>query len=105
MKKVKWKYDWGEYMPFCPHCDELAYEYNVCVFCKKPYQWVEPKVKPTIVEKDGIKVIQTTGKGIYICDNDLPAMHMSCTKKKTEEELLALVDFYKRVKAEEVERI
>lgn len=101
MEKVKWRRDWGSYAPFCPYCDELAYEKNRCVFCGKEYEWVEGKYKPTIVEVGDYTIVQTTNKHIHIYKGERMVMHSSCTKKKTEDELRQMVaDFEQLTKGE-----
>ncbi len=94
IKKVKWKWDYGVYVPFCPYCDEPAYEKEGCVFCKKPYQWVEGEYKPTEVTQGEYTVVQATNNHISIYKNGEFVFHASCTKKKTEEELLGFIKFY-----------
>ena len=87
-KKIIWRWDWEVYMPFCPYCNEPAYEKDKCVFCGKPYEWVEPKYKDTIIEQGEYTIIQATNNHISIYKNGEFVYHASCTKKKTEEELL-----------------
>ena len=94
MKKVKWRWDWGVYVPLCPHCDEPAYEKDHCVFCGKPYKWVEGKYKDTIVEQGEYTVIQATNNHISVYKNGKFVMHINCHKKMTEKELLEQIKFY-----------
>ena len=94
MKKVKWRWDWGVYVPFCPYCDEPAYEKDHCVFCNKPYEWVEGKHKATIVNVGEYTVVQCTNNHIHIYKDEHMVMHASCTKKKTEDELREMVAVY-----------
>ena len=88
MKKVKWRCDLGVYVPLCPHCNELAYEKDKCVFCGKEYEWVEGKRKETIIEYGEYTIVQATNNHISIYKNGRLIYHASCTKKKSEEELL-----------------
>lgn len=102
IKKVVWHPEYGDGLyPFCPYCDEYAYEKDKCVFCEKPYEWVESPIKDTIVEVDGYKVVQTSGNHIYIYNKDgILVCHMSCTAKKTEEELLETFKLYEELRKE-----
>lgn len=94
MRKVKWRWDYGCYVCFCPYCDEPAYEKDRCAFCGKPYKWVEPKHKPTIVEVGEYTIIQATNNHIQIYKGEQMVMHASCTAKKTDEELRQMVEVY-----------
>jgi hypothetical protein len=94
MKKVKWDWDWGVYIPLCPYCNEPAYEKDHCVFCGKPYEWVEGKYKDTIVKQGEYTIIQATNNHISIYKNGEFVMHSQCNKKMTEKELLDQVKFY-----------
>lgn len=88
MKKINWRWDYSVYVPFCPYCDELAYEQEKCVFCGKSYKWVEPKYKPKKIQVDGYTVVQSTNNHIQIYDaSDKMVYHASCNKKLTEQEL------------------
>lgn len=98
--KVKWRWDMGTYVPFCPYCNELAYEKGHCVFCNNQYEWVVGKHKPTTVTVGEYTVVQCTGKHIYIYKGSHMAFHASCTKKKTEDELREFVGFYERIISE-----
>ena len=79
MKKVNWKWDYGVYVPFCPYCDEPAYEKDHCCFCNKPYEWVNGEL----------------------------ISHISCTKKFNKTELKELlveeVNFMQKLFKGEVE--
>ena len=100
MKKVKWKWDMGVYVPLCPYCNEPAYEEDHCVFCGKKYEWVEGKHKPTVVEHNGYTIIQCTNNHIQIYKDGRIVMHASCTKKMTEEELKQQVAFLEDMRKE-----
>lgn len=102
MKKVKWTRDWGVYVPLCPYCNECAYKKDHCVFCKKPYQWVDggKKAQPTVVEHNGYTIIQCTNNHIQIYKDERIVMHCSCTKKMTEEELKGQVEFLESLRKE-----
>lgn len=92
MKQIKWRWDFGVYMPFCPHCDEVAWAENRCTFCGKPYRWVEGKVKPKIVTHGEFTAVQGTGNDIILYDGEGEfIMHASCEKKLTDEELIEVV--------------
>lgn len=92
MKKVNWKWDCGVYVPFCPYCDEPAYDKHRCCFCGKEYEWVEGEFKPTIVEEGDYTVIQSTNNHISIYKGDDIVSHINCTKKCTEAELKELIN-------------
>lgn len=95
--KVNWRWDWGVYVPFCPYCDEPAYEKDHCVFCNKPYEWVAGEYKDTIVSVGEYTVVQTTNNNIHIYKGERLVMHSICTKKKTEDELKEMVAHYEKV--------
>ena len=99
MKKVKWRWDMGVYVPFCPYCDELAYETDHCVFCNKRYKWVDGKYKSLVVEHEGYTAVQATNNHITVCDADgHMVMHSSCNVKKTEDELREHIMFVKSIR-------
>lgn len=100
MKKVKWTWDWGVYIPHCPYCNEPAYEEDHCVFCSKKYEWVEGKQQPMVVEHNGYTIIQCTNNHIQIYKNGRIVMHASCTEKKTVEELKEQVAFLESMRKE-----
>lgn len=97
MRKVKWRWDYGCYVCFCPYCDEPSYEKDRCVFCGKPYKWVEPKHKPTIVEVGEYTIVQATNNHIQLFKGERSVMHVSCTAKKTEDELKEMVALYEEL--------
>ncbi len=100
MKKVNWKWDYGVYVPFCPYCDELAYEKERCCFCGKEYEWVEGKYKPTKVAVGNYTVIQSTNNHISIYKNGDTISHISCNKKLTEQELKDMIPECEKLTAE-----
>lgn len=80
---------------------EFAYEQDKCVFCGKPYEWVESPVKDTIVEVDGYKVIQTSSLHIHIYNKDGKLVyHASCTDRLSEDELREHLSFYEDLRRE-----
>lgn len=90
MKKVKWRWDYGVYAPFCPYCDDIIYDNKEkCAVCGKPYEWVEPKYKDTVIEEGEYTIIQATNKHITIYQNGELILHAHYTKKLTCEELRA----------------
>lgn len=94
MKKVNWHWDYGYYMPFCPHCNEPAYEQDHCVFCGKRFKWIEGKHKPSVVEHNGYKAVQGTGNDIVVYDEEgEPIMYSSCARKYTERELKYHIEY------------
>ena len=94
MKNIVWRWDRGVYVPFCPYCDEVAYDKTKCVFCEKPYKWARGKHKPTVIEVGEYTVVQATNNHISIYKNGRFVYHASCTKKKTEDELKEQVKLY-----------
>ena len=96
MKKVKWRWDMGVYVPFCPYCDELAYEEDHCVFCKKEYEWVDKSKERKVIVGE-YTVVQASNNHITIVKDGRMVYHASCTKKKTDEELKEHVAFYERL--------
>lgn len=103
MKKVKWKWDWGVYAPFCPYCNEPAYEEDHCVFCKKEFKWVN-KSKDREIKVGEYTVIQASNNHITIKKNGRQVYHASCTEKKTENELIEHIVFYKTLLGERSNR-
>lgn len=101
MKKVKWRWDYGVYVPLCPYCGELAYEKDHCVFCNKEYEWVEGEHKGTIVNVGEYTVVQATNNHIHIYKGERMVRHASCTKKMTEEELKEMVAHYEQIARDE----
>lgn len=93
-KKVKWRWDMGVYVPFCPYCDEFAYEEDCCVFCEKEYIWVD-KSKDREVKVGEYTVVQASNKHISIYKGNRAVSHMSCTKRKSKRQLKKMVDLYK----------
>ena len=96
-KAIEWRWDMGVYMPFCPHCNEPAYERDSCIFCEKEYEWVDGEYQPTEVVVGEYTVCQSTSKDIYLYKGDDFVMHCSCTKELTEEELVEMVDHYEKL--------
>lgn len=104
IKNIVWRWDWGCYVPFCPYCDEAAYEEDKCSFCGKPYKWVEGKHKPTKVIVGEYTVVQNPSNHIHIYKGDKWVFHASCTKKKTEDELKEMVAYFEGLKKGGTER-
>lgn len=96
MKRVKWRWDMGCYVPLCPYCNELAYEKDHCVFCGKEYEWVD-KSKDRIVTVGEYTVVQASNNHISITKDDRMVYHASCTKKLSEEELKEHVKYYEEL--------
>ena len=86
MKKVKWRWDYGCYVPFCPYCNEYAYEKDHCMFCKKEYKWVD-KSKARAVRVGEYTVVQTSSNNIYVCKGKRLVEHIFCAEKKSKREL------------------
>ena len=100
MKKVKWRWDWGCYVPLCPYCNELAYEKDFCTFCLKPYKWVD-KSKDRKVVVGEYTVVQCSNKHIHIYKGERLVLHSQCTKRKSKRQLKKMVDFYKLTTSDE----
>lgn len=96
MKKVKWQWDWGCYVPLCPYCGELAYQKDRCVFCEKEYKWSD-KGKERAVTVGEYTVVQTSNKDIHVYKNGRMVMHSSCTKRKSKRALKSFVAFYEEM--------
>ena len=93
MKKVKWRWDMGCYIPFCPFCGEPAYEKDRCTFCNKEYKWAD-KSKERKVTVGDYTIIQTSNKHITIVKGDRRVMHASCTKRMSKRRLRKMVEYF-----------
>ena len=99
MKRVKWKWDWGVYVPFCPYCGEPAYGKEQCAFCGRKYKWADGKHKPTVVTHMGYRAVQSTNNHITVYDEDGDVViYSSCTKKYTDDELKSHIEFVKGIR-------
>ena len=96
-KTVRWRWDSGVYVPFCPYCDELAYEHDKCAFCGEEYQWISGDYKPTQVIVGEYIVCQGISKGIYLYKGADLVMHSTSTRTLTKKELIDQVDFYENL--------
>lgn len=99
MKKVKWliEGDGKEKYPFCPYCNEFAYEKDHCVFCGKQYKWREGWRKDRVVSVGEYTVVQTTNNHISITKGDRMVFHAQCTKRLSKRKLKKQVDFYEQL--------
>lgn len=95
MEKVVWKWEYGVYVPFCPYCDEPAYEHDRCVFCGAPYQWEDGEVQPTQVTVGEYTVVQATNNHLHIYQNGKLVYLASCENKMTEDELKSQIELYR----------
>ena len=86
MKKVKWRWDMGCYIAFCPYCNEPAYEKDYCVFCFKDYKWVD-KSKERMVIVGDYTIIQASNKHIQVYKDGRMVFHASCTKRLSKRKL------------------
>ena len=102
MKEVKWQWDSGVYAPFCPYCNELAYEEDYCVFCNKEYKWVY-KSKYRVVTVGEYTVVQASNNHITIVKDGRMVCHASCTKKKSDEELKEMVALYEDLTSKDLD--
>lgn len=100
MKKVNWRWDLGVYVPFCPHCDEPAYEKKKCVFCGKKYKWAKPEIKSAEYTFGDYTVVQAMNNHITVYKDGRMALHSSCKVKMTKEELKEQVEFVKRIRGD-----
>lgn len=92
MGKVIWRWEYGVYVPFCPYCDEPAYDKDRCVFCGREYEYTEGEYKPTEVLYKGYTAFQSTNNHITIYKNGETISHISCDSKMTESELLKMIE-------------
>ena len=92
MKKVKWRWDYGCYVPLCPYCNDYAYEKDHCVFCKKEYKWVD-KSKTRTVTVGEYTIVQASNNHIHVYKGERMVLHISCTKKKSKRELKKFAAF------------
>ncbi len=99
MKKVKWRWDMGCYIAFCPYCGEPAYLEDRCEFCGKEYKWREGRYRPREVVVGKYTVVQTSGNSIYITNNEVNRLvyHATCTKRLPKRKLKGVVQNYERL--------
>ena len=103
MKEVQWRWDYGVYVPFCPYCDEPAYERDKCLSCGKTYKWVESDIKDTVIEKGKYTIAQCSNNHVHIYKDGRMIYHASFNEKLTEKELLDLVSLLEIILDEETE--
>jgi hypothetical protein len=96
MKKVKWRWEYGVYIPVCPYCYEFAYHKDKCEFCEKEYKWVD-KSKDREVIVGEYTVVQASNHHIHIYKGERMVLHASCTKKKSRKELRKMVAAYEEL--------
>ena len=99
IKKIVWEseFDPNTKYPFCPYCREFAYEQDHCVFCGKPYEWVEGEGESSVVTVGEYTIVQTTNHHVHLVKDRKIVMHAQCAKSLTEEELKKEIEFYKRL--------
>jgi hypothetical protein len=102
IKDVAWHREYNDTLyPFCPYCDEFAYEKDHCVFCGKKYRWVSNKEsEPTIVEQDGYRAVQVGNGHVHIYTGERWVYYASCTTKMSEDELRNHIPFVKEFRNE-----
>ena len=103
MKKVAWldEGDGGKY-PFCPYCNEFAYEKKQCVFCGKPYRWWEPwRYKTRTVTVGDYTVGQASNNHVMIAKDGCMVYHASCNKRMSRRALRRLVEFFEKLEGED----
>lgn len=88
-KEVKWCYDWGVLIPFCPYCDEPAYEKDKCVFCGKEYITTPKPIPDLEVYGDRFYAVMPSKTSIYIFEQVTGALvcHESVSGKWDKEKL------------------
>jgi len=96
MKNVIWKWRNGSYVPFCPYCGEPAHNQDECIFCGRTYNYILNAIIPVEVTADEYTAIQTTNNHIFIYKDAEIICHMQCYDWKTENELIELIESYKR---------
>ena len=99
MKKVKWRWDMGCYIPYCPYCGEPAYEENCCPFCNKEYKWVN-KSKTREVVVGEYTIAQASNHHITIVKDGQMVMHVSCTRRKSKRQLKKMLELHKQLTKE-----
>ncbi len=102
IKDIAWHHEYDDALsPFCPYCNEFAYEKDHCVFCGKKYRWVDNEsANSIIVEQDGYTAVQCGNGHIHIYKDERWVYHESCTEKKTEDELREQIRFLKELRDE-----
>lgn len=94
-KKILWYEDYDIMLPWCPSCNEPAYEHDKCVFCGQPFIWVDkPKgYEDIVVSYKDYTATQVYGSwGVYIeKKNGTLCTHMSCARKMSKRELLNIL--------------
>lgn len=102
MKKVVWKWDKDVFVAHCPHCDDLAYKKDHCVFCHQPFEWVDAERPPCNtgeVNKGEYTIIQSLLREyiwLHLYKNNKLVQRETCEKILTKEELLQKVDLYEK---------
>lgn len=96
MRPVKWQKEyWDGRFPFCPYCNEFAYEKDHCVFCEKPYRWREPwRYKTRTVTVGEYTVGQASNHHVMIAKDGRMVYHASCTKRMSKRKLKDYVKLY-----------
>lgn len=105
IKDVAWHREIDDTLyPFCPYCDEYAYEKDHCVFCGRKYNWADNKhSEMTIVEHNGYKAVQCGNGHVQIYKGDRWIYHAAFRVKMSEDELrkqIEFVDSFARVRDE-----
>ena len=86
ISKVKWRWDWGCFIPLCPYCNEPAYEKDYCVFCLKDYKWVDRSKERMVIVGD-YTIVQTSNNHISVTKDGRMVLHASCTKRMSKRKL------------------
>lgn len=89
----------GDY-PVCPHCGEIAYNDNECVFCGGKYEIETPPGTRTIkIVRDGYTITQGRDHHVMVCnERGEMVMHARCLRAFTVQELEELWDGVKRAR-------
>ncbi len=67
MKKIKWRWKFDCYLPFCPYCDTKVDETNnKCDHCGRKFKWTILKHKPTIFEIGHYTIMQCLDNSVRV---------------------------------------
>ena len=96
MERVIWKWDAGTYVPFCPHCQEPAYQKGRCLFCGERFLWVEPSVSQRKVVIGEYEAVQAPNHHLHLYKNGTLILHASCARELTAEEIKQFIENHKK---------
>ena len=90
-KEIVYYWEYGMLMGFCPNCNDIPYDKEVCQLCGQKLIWKEKpkKYQDTVVKKDDYVITQVYGSwSVYVEKNGVLLSISQCTKKFTKKELL-----------------